>query len=170
MAKKPETYVDLDGRRLNLTLLDGAELQLISIMQKRARTRPDWNDFDNFWFAKVAAFYDNRGLSRTQAMRTVVYQIAQDLSARLALASGFARESDYRDGLRKIIRTRFQSRREFCAATGLSEDMMSHVLAGRKHLALDTLAQALQRIGYELRLVPFRTTSPRRKSRPQKVG
>lgn len=32
--------------------------------------------------------------------------------------------------------------------------MLSHVLAKRKHLAVDTLADALAKIGYMLRIVP----------------
>lgn len=53
-----------------------------------------------------------------------------------------------------MIRTHFHTRREFCEATGISEDMLSHVLAGRKHLAIDTLSQALARIGYRLQITP----------------
>ena len=36
----------------------------------------------------------------------------------------------------------------------LSEDMLSHVLAGRKDLSLASLTAALERIGYRLRIVP----------------
>jgi hypothetical protein len=48
----------------------------------------------------------------------------------------------------------FSSRRAFCEATGLSEDMLSHVLAGRKDFALDTLTEALAKIGYGLPFLP----------------
>jgi hypothetical protein len=61
---------------------------------------------------------------------------------------------DYRDQLADLIRTRFKSRRAFCKKTGLSETMLSHVLCGRKHLAVDTLMKALRRIGFQLRIVP----------------
>jgi len=48
-----------------------------------------------------------------------------------------------------------QSRRfSTVEATGLSEDMLSHVFAGRKHLAIDTLEESLHRIGYALHIVP----------------
>jgi hypothetical protein len=103
-------------------------------------------------------------------MQTAVYQIAQDLSGRLAISLGLAREPDYRDELREIIRTRFKSQRAFCKATGLSEDMLSHVLAGRKHLGIDTLSDAMARIGYELRIVRFEKTSSKAKPRPQEVA
>ena len=45
-------------------------------------------------------------------------------------------------------------------ATGLTEDMLSHVLAGRKHLAIETLSEALQKIGFSLRIVPVKTIEP----------
>jgi hypothetical protein len=155
MNRELETsYLDLKGRVWTLAELDTQERQLLSDLRLRVETHPDWNDFDNYWMAKVTGLYDARGLSREQSSKSAVYQIAQDLNGRLAISLGLARMPDYRDQLREIIRTHFGTRRAFCAAVGLSEDMLSHVLAGRKHLALDTLADALQRIGYHIQLVP----------------
>jgi hypothetical protein len=37
--------------------------------------------------------------------------------------------------------------------------MLSHVLARRKHLAIDTLESALGKIGYTLRIMPAPTLS-----------
>lgn len=91
---------------------------------------------------------------RKQSRQTAVYRIAQDLGSRIAIQAGFARMPDYRDELDELIRSRFKTRREFCRATGLSEDMVSHVLARRKHLAVDTSQEALSKIGYSLRIVP----------------
>src|SRR5205823_12953507 len=88
------------------------------------------------------------------AIGTAVYQIAQDLSSRLAVAARLARLPGYRDELEELILTRFPSRRAFCKATGLSEDMLSHVLAGRKDLSLATLTRALERIGYAVHIKP----------------
>ena len=85
---------------------------------------------------------------------SAVYRIAQDLSGRLGVAAGFIRPPDYRDELEELILTRFPSRRAFCKATGLSEDMLSHVLAGRKDLSLATLTRALERIGYAVHIKP----------------
>jgi len=89
---------------------------------------------------EVDKFYSAKGLTRRQIFQTVGWQIAQDLSGRLMIAKGLARPSDYRDEIEDLIEGRFRTRREFCEATGLSEDMLSHVLAKRKHLAIDTLA------------------------------
>src|ERR1035438_3218791 len=134
------------------------------------KAQADWSDFDNYWLQKVAALYEGRGLSRKESILTTVYQIAQDLSGRLAISSGLAREADYRDELREIIRTQFKSQRDFCSATGLSEDMLSHVLAGRKNLALDTLVRAMHCIGYKVRIVPLEQPPSKKSKRSQEVA
>jgi len=151
---RPDEYVDLSGRCFSLAALDAQERALIQQLEARAASRPDWNDYSNFWIAKVGDFYKARGLTRKETIGTVPYRIGQDLCSRIGIKAGLVRPSDYRDELEGLIRTRFRTRREFCEATGLSEDMLSHVLAKRKHLAVDTLADALAKIGYTLHIVP----------------
>ena len=56
---------------------------------------------------------------------------------------------------RTLIHAKFRTRREFCEATGLSEDMLSHVLAKRKNLSIETLAEALAQIGYTIHITPL---------------
>ena len=70
------------------------------------------------------------------------------------IAARRARQSDDRDELETLILTRCKNRRAFCESTGLSEDMLSHVLAKRKNLAIDTLAEALGKIGYAIHILP----------------
>jgi len=67
--------------------------------------------------------------------------------------------------LEDLVRAHFPTRRAFCEATGLSEDMLSHVLAGRKDLSLEKLTGALARIGYRLRIVPGPQAAPSRKKK-----
>ena len=153
--KKSETYVDLKGRSHSLAVLDARERKLVAELESRA-TRLDWTDFSNFWMTRVDEFYTARGLDRKGIRESLAFRIGQDLASRLAVAAGVARVPDYRDELEEIIRLRFRTRRDFCKATGLSEDMLSHVLSRRKHLAVDTLAAALDRIGCSLRVVPTR--------------
>jgi hypothetical protein len=155
-----DVYVDLRGNEIPLGGLDSEEHELVRALQHRAETRPDWIDFGNYWVGAVADLYDGRGVPRSRSRRTAVFRIAQDLSGRLAIAAGMARPPDYRDELEEIIRTRFKTRREFCRATGVSEDMLSHVLARRKHMSIDTLVHALDHVGYELRIAPRANTSP----------
>jgi hypothetical protein len=157
--KQTDVYVDLEGHSLSLLGLDADERRLVARLRRRARTNPDWDAFDNWWTVAVPAFYQTRGLARKAVPRTVPWRIAQDLSSRLGMAAGLVRAPDYRDELDDLIRAHFPSRRAFCEATGLSEAMLSHVLAGRKDLSLATLTRALERIGYALRIAP----APRRK-------
>ncbi len=148
-------YTDLKGRVYLLVDLDGEERQVVDALKAFTKSHPDWTQYSNFWMDKVSTFYAARGLSRQATQRTAVYRIARDIGSRLAIAAGVARAPDYRDDLEELIRTRFTTRREFCEATGLSEDMLSHVLAKRKHLAVDTLSEALGRIGYTLHIAPL---------------
>ena len=149
---KPDEYLNLEGNSISLRNLTGAERKLLDELERRAKQHPDWNDFSNFWIPKVADLYRGSGLSRREITRQPVFRIAQDIGSQLAVAAGLARVPDYRDDLELLIATKFHSRREFCEASGLSEDMVSHVLAKRKHLAINTLADALQRIGYRLHI------------------
>jgi len=145
--------IDLKGQSHSLAELDAEERALVRDLGDYARSN-SWNEYSNFWMPKVGEFYAKRGLSRRETLRTLAYSIGQDLGSRLAVAEGMAHPPDYRDDLAELIRTRFRTRREFCEATGLSEDMLSHVLARRKHLAIDTLGEALGRIGYALHIAP----------------
>lgn len=154
MTNANEVYVDLEGQEWNLTSLDEGERALWDDLCRRAHPGADWFAFDNHRFKALAALYEPRGLSRRQITHMPLFRLAQDLSGRLAIAAGQARLGDYRDQLQLLISTRFKNRREFCEATALSEDMLSHVLAGRKDFSLETLTRALDKIGCKLRIVP----------------
>ena len=160
MNPPKDSYLDLKGRVWALSTLDAEERALLKEIRKYLATRPAWHEFQNYCSAKIAALYDGRGTPRKQASRGVLFQVTQDMGSRLGIAQGIMRESTYRDQLERIINDRFKSRREFCEATGISEDMLSHVLAGRKHLAIDTLTEALKKIGYTIRLVPNQPAAP----------
>jgi hypothetical protein len=169
MQTKRAAYRDLQGHEWNLDALDPEERLLVTDFRrqekrcKKAAAPPGqrWADFDNYWLPRVLQLYRERGLTGKQIARTPLYRIAQDLSSRLAVSLGLARLPDYRDHLRIIIATKFKTRRAFCKATGLSEDMLSHVLAGRKDLSLEALTHALQRIGYAIQLVPVQPAKTR---------
>jgi hypothetical protein len=154
MMRQANVYVDLDGREICLGHLDAEEQKLLARIRRRARTNPDWDAFDNYWTKAVGEFYDARGVPRTESRESVVYRVAQDLSSRLGIASGLVSPDDYLGDLEELIRAKFPTRRAFCKATGISEDMLSHVLAGRKELSLGALTTALGRIGYKLRIRP----------------
>ena len=148
-------HVDLRGRVYALSGLDEEERKLLARLKAFADTNPQWHEYQNLWMAEVGRFYEERGLARSQIMETPVYRVGQDIGSRLGIAQGKMRQSDYRDELEQLILTRFKTRREFCEATGLTEDMLSHVLARRKHLAIDTLYSALEKVGYTLHISPL---------------
>lgn len=150
-----DCYVDRRGRVYFLKELDDAQQGLIGEICEFAAGGPEWAEFENFWLKKIADFYEARGLSRREITQTTAWRIAQDLGSRIGLGEGWMRQGDYRDDLERIIADRFSTRREFCEAAGLSEDMLSHVLARRKHLGIETLTEALRRIGYTIHLAPL---------------
>jgi transcriptional regulator with XRE-family HTH domain len=162
MKSSIKTYVDLDGHAWDLALLTVPERRIVAELQNivaaSSKDADDpvqiWCNFDNAWSSKVHALLKKRGISSKRISETALFQIAHDLSGRLAIALGIARKATYRDHLEEIIESRFKTRRAFCEATGLSEDMLSHVLAGRKDLSIETLTKALDRIGYTIKFVP----------------
>jgi hypothetical protein len=151
---KNDTYVDLDGKVFSLANLDAEERHLVNRLRRRARLKPDWTDFDKFGYQAVADLYDARGVPRKVSRTSVPFQIAQDLSGRIAVATGMARYGDYRDDLEELIQAHFPSRGAFCKATEISPTMLSHVMAGRKQLSLEALTTALERIGYQMHFLP----------------
>ena len=164
--KEADVYVNLGGREIPLSSLDPEERKLLARIHRRARTHPDWTDFSNYWTGAVAAFYDARGVPRAQSRHSALYRIAQDRCSRLGIAAGLVRPPDYRAELEELIRLKYRTRRAFCKAAGLSEDMLSHVLAGRKDFSLESLTKVLERIGYRLRIQPAPTLpAPERKAR-----
>jgi hypothetical protein len=154
MLNRTDVYVDLRGQEISLANLEEEELELVSALESRAESQPNWIEFENLAMKMVAELYDKRGVPRSESRRTIVYRIARDLCGRIAVAAGMARAPDYRDELEDIIRTQFTTRRQFCEVTGLSEDMLSHVLAHRKHMSIERLVETLRRVGYELRITP----------------
>jgi hypothetical protein len=169
-VKRVDAYIDLDGNEVALDGLDAEERRLVARLRRRARTHPDWSDFGTYWMRAVAEFYDARGLSRSALLRTAAYRVGQDLSNRLGIDAGLIRPPSYRDDLEDLIDTRFPSRRAFCEATGISEDMLSHVLAGRKDLSLAALTKGLGRIGYALHIRPAAPVPAERAGRKKRTG
>jgi hypothetical protein len=151
---QPDFHLTHIGQPLSLAELDKEERALISRLMRRANAKPNWDDFTNFYMKTVGEFYAARGLSRTETVNTVVWKVAQDLNGRIGIAAGLAEPADYRSQLEELIRARFKTRRDFCKAAKISEEMLSHVLARRKHLSIEALTSALNRIGYCLRITP----------------
>jgi len=154
------TYVDRHGTKISLVHLSVGERNLVRKLIRQAKEHPDWDEFDCFWPQAIQKFYLARNVPGKVIIQTAVYQIAIDLSSRLGIVCGLVRSEDYLGDIEQIIHERFESvKRGFCKATGLSEDMLSHVLAGRKDFSMQSLAQALDKIGYVLRVLPKPATT-----------
>lgn len=153
---KGQCYFTIRGRAFDLTELDAQERKVVDDLVAKQGSVTNWTDYANYYMPAVGNFYLGRGLTRRQIIEKPLWKIAQDLNSRLMIAAGEARSpvDDYRDTLESVIRSAFPTQKAFCEATGLSEDLVSHVLAKRKHLAIDTLSDALKRIGYSLQIVP----------------
>ena len=154
-----ESYTDLHGRKHSLNDLTRQERAALARLQKLAAAGPDWMAYSNQFVAEMEKLLPSTGKSRRELTQSVIYRIGQDLGSRLGVSQGKMRRSDYRDELQQLIATRFRTRREFCEATGLSEDMLSHVLAKRKNLAIDTLAEALAKVGFAIHITPMADTT-----------
>lgn len=150
------SYTTLRGTVIDLAGLDADERRLTDDLVARQQAGTNWSEYTNYYMSTVGNFYLPRGLTHRQVTETPVWKIAQDLRGRLMIAAGDALppDPDYRDRLNDLIRSAFPTQRAFCEATGLSEDLLSHVLSKRKHLSIDNLSEALRRIGFKLDIVP----------------
>jgi hypothetical protein len=160
--KPASTYFDLYGQPIDVSSLDDDELQLVEELEQFARDHSDilTGEYWNFSMRRVGEFYEARGLTREETIKSAVWRISQDIRGRMMIAAGLARRGDYRDDLEHLILMQFPSRRAFCEKTGISEDMISHVLAKRKHLGMDALSNALAKIGYTIQITQMPDISP----------
>jgi hypothetical protein len=157
------------GDSFDLSALDAEEKELVRDLVSFANEHSDGRPwmFRNYYIGRVGEFYEGRGLSRKEVTQTTVWKLAQSIAGRLMVAAGIARDpkderesDDYREKLDSIIREKYGSRRKFCELTGISEDMLSHVLAKRKHLSIQALSDALAKIGYGIQITPMPDVSP----------
>lgn len=126
---------------------------------------------DGVWEGKPALFYKN-GAGKDSESGTAPSLIAVSIEA--AVQSALQRhrdetasvngtpierasfnDSDYRESLRALIDSQYNTRREFCAATGIQEAMLSHVLSKRRHFSTEALSAGLKKIGYAVAIVPI---------------
>jgi len=144
--------------QFGFVVLDDAERTVFEELLDFACKQGDWPAYRNYYIRRLDEFYQSRGLSRDQIIKTPLWKIAQQMSSELQVKLGDAEAPDYRDQLSDLIQGGFDSRRAFCEATGISEDMLSHVLAKRKDFGIETLSDALAKIGFTIHIVRFRDT------------
>jgi hypothetical protein len=151
----PTTHTTLRGLQLDLTSLTAEEAAVFDQARRAYVESPEWHEFKQKWLNEVLSIYDRQKLPRREAVAKPLYRAVQDLGSRLMVQGGYAKMPSYREQIEALIETHFETRREFCEATGLSEDMLSHVLKGRKDVSIVTLTESLCKIGYALAIVPL---------------
>ncbi len=144
------TYTTITGRRFDLTQLSSRERAFLGQIEALYRRRPAWDEFSAAWIAQARRALWTDG---SIPVGSPVYRICQDLAARLGIAEGRLARPDYRDRLADLIEERFGSRYRFCNATGIDQAHLSRVLTGKKHLAPDALARALDALQVDLAFV-----------------
>lgn len=165
-----DVYLNLDGREISLAGLDTEERKLFERLREWAQSPSSHEELELYWLADVANLYQSRGVQGTEWQDTLLYNIAADLCGQVECADEKARMPDYRDELAHISRTLYQSRSEFCQATGLAEDQFTATLAGYVHLfSPQGLNEALARIGYRLGIAPVPHIEPRPKDKIPKL-
>ncbi len=155
VRRYPMTHTTLRGPELDLTSLTVEEAAVFDQARQAFAESPEWHVFKQKWLNEVLRIYDRQNLPRREAVSKPLYRAVQDLGSRLMVEDGYAKMPSYREQIAAIIEAKFETRREFCEATGLSEDMLSHVLKGRKDVSLGTLTESLQKIGYAIAIVPL---------------
>jgi hypothetical protein len=149
------THTTLQGFELDLTSLTAEEAAVFDQARRAYAESPEWHAFKQKWLNEVLSIYDRQKLPRREAISKPLYRAVQDLGSRLMVEDGYAKMPSYQEQMAAIIEAKFETRREFCKATGLSEDMLSHVLKGRKDVSIGTLTDVLRKIGYALAIVPL---------------
>jgi hypothetical protein len=151
-------HTTLGGDVISLKGLDREERRLLKEIRAFLKDNQDWAIYGSFWVKKVGDLYGQRGVSRSVSKNSPLFRVALDLGSRLGVKQGWMRAPDptrdIREQLSRLIRTKFRTRRAFSRETGIAEDLLGQVMAGRKHLAMDTLTNALRRIGYRIEIVP----------------
>ncbi len=150
---------DVNGYPIDASKLDGDEECLMERLHEKFSEKPDSIEFKTLWMELVVGMYDRRKMPRKEMVTKPLFKIAQYWDSQLMVEQGLATVPHYREQLRELSDT-YPTRRAFCDATGLSEDMLSHVLHGRKELSIAALDHVLSRIGYAIRIVPY--TKPTR--------
>jgi hypothetical protein len=158
---KQNTYTTLKNHEYDLRTFSPEEAEVYRLATIAFEDNPEWIDFEQKWMNAALSIYDHQNVPRRETITKPLYRIVRDMGSRLMVAAGYAKMPGYREQIAAIIESKFATRRAFCEATGLSEDMLSHVLKGRKDVSISSLTEALQKIGYGLAIVPLVKASER---------
>ncbi len=151
MKIQRQYYETLTNEKMCLLDLDSADKKIYDKMVEYYQSKPSFFEFDRFCSNIVLKPLEKK-LSRSDIIRTPIYEICRDLHSRLGIEQGLLRKSDYRDILRKIILENFDSYYKFCKHTGIDEGFLSNVLNKKKSFSIENLESILDKIGYVIEI------------------
>ncbi|MFA4880601.1 MAG: hypothetical protein WC650_03175 [Candidatus Doudnabacteria bacterium] len=93
-----EVYVTLDGAKFDLDALSEQEQKVYQVVRQFLERAPEpgWGgEFPNFWSSQLVNLYGGE----QQMLGTVLYEICQDLEARLGIKQGYIKPPEEHDWL-----------------------------------------------------------------------
>ena len=144
-------YKTLNGEVFDLNKLTKREREIYSEVKAFYNLNTDWTEFSNLWITKIREAFSSTNPSLVTKKN--IYRICQDLESRLGVRQGYTREIDYRDLLADIINIHFKSRYQFCNKLAFDQGYLSSVLNRKKHISMNKLQEALDKINYRIAFV-----------------
>jgi hypothetical protein len=145
-------YTLLNGTTYDTAELSLPERALLEEVQAFYRTGPEWSQFFNFWFKRVQMIFASWPRQKVSALP--IFQICQDLEARLGMAQGKVKPPDYREQLSQLIAAQYPDREALCRTAGLEYEVVERVLAGEEDVSMAQLQALLAALDCTLQVVP----------------
>ena len=143
-----DIYVTLLSDHFDLRELPADQQAIVRKLFERYKQGPRSTEFSNYYMELCKPVFD--GIPRKRIPDTPLYNIAQDLSFRLAIQQGEMRPPDYRDKLEHLILREYNTLSEFCRETGEDRSYIAHLFAKDKNASFERLTRILDKLGYEL--------------------
>ena len=142
------SYVTLVSEHFNLGKLPKEHQGKVQQLFERYKQGPSRAEFTDFYMELCKPVFDK--IPRKRIPDSPLYNIAQDLSFRLAIQQGEMRSPDYRDKLEYLIMREYNSLSEFCREVGEDRSYIAHLFAKDKNASVERLTRILDKLGYEL--------------------
>jgi len=143
-------YETLEHQTFDLGKLPAKQKKFLEEVKTYFEKNPSWCEFGSFWFNQLSSVFKN--VKKEDIPDLPVFKICQDMESRLGVKQRYARLTDYRDILAKIISEVYKSRYLFCKEVGIDEAFLSNVLKKKKHFSTKKLQEILDKAGYDLEI------------------
>jgi len=145
-------YTLLNGTTYDTADLSPPERAVLEEVYAFYRTGPEWSQFFNFWFKRVQMTFASWPRQKVSALP--IFQICQDLEARLGMAQGKVKPPDYREQLSQLIQAQYPDREALCRTAGLECEVVDRVLAGEGDVSMAQFQALLAALDCTLQVVP----------------